>query len=135
MSLSQVMLSGGLGYIWQYSGWDRRGRFLGYAEVIREVRARIMRARGAERNYFYLLTYAHTPSLSKAEGAAQLAAVITPVTERADALGEACYLEISNSTDVPFFEGLGFSKLEGEGFKLFGVPQVAILVREPRKTA
>ena len=135
VSLMQVVLSGGLGYIWQYSGWARRGRFLGYAEVIREVRARIMRARGAERSFFYLLTYAHAPALSKAEGAAQLAAVISPVTARADERGEPCYLEVSNAADVPFFESLGFAKLQGEGFKLFGVPQVAILVREPRKSA
>jgi hypothetical protein len=66
--------------MWQYSGWTRRGRFLGYSEVIREVRRRIMRSHGND--YFYLLTYAHHPALSDADAAAQLAAVVKPVTDR-----------------------------------------------------
>ena len=80
MSLQQVALNGGLAYMWRYSGWTRRGRFLGYSEVIREVRRRIMRSHGDD--YFYLLTYAHHPALSDADAAAQLAAVVKPVTDR-----------------------------------------------------
>ena len=80
VSLLQAALNGGLAYMWRYSGWTRRGRFLGYSEVIREVRRRIMRSHGDD--YFYLLTYAHHPALSDADAAAQLAAVVKPVTDR-----------------------------------------------------
>ena len=131
MSLLQLALAGGLGYLRRYSGWTRRGRFLGYAEVIREVRARIMRTRGADGAYFYLLTYAARPELGAAEGAAQLGAVIKPVTDRADARAEPCYVEVSDPADVPFFETHGFAALPGEGLSLFSVPKVTIMVREP----
>ena len=132
MSLLQLALSGGFGYIWRYSGWDRRGRFLGYAEVIREVRKRIMGTRGHSGAYFYLLTYAALPELGAAEGAAQLGAVVKPVTDRADARAEPCYVEVSDPKDVPFFETHGFAALEGEGLSLFSVPKVTIMVRAPR---
>ena len=198
VSLLQVALNGGLSYMWRYSGWTRRGRFLGYSEVIREVRRRIMRSHGDD--YFYLLTYAHHPALSDADAAAQLAAVVKPVTDRvrwnggrgarcarwprrgfptaslprrppprltsqADALAQPCYLELTNLVHVAMFEvrylapfaprarwrrrggrrprhpanprasspaqALGFARLEGEGFSLFDVPRVVIMVRSP----
>lgn len=80
LSLLQVALHGGWQYVWRYSGWDRRGRFPGYSEVISSVRARIMASH--ENAFFYLLTYARRPELTEADAKAQLAAVVLPVTKR-----------------------------------------------------
>lgn len=80
LSLLQVALHGGWKYVWRYSGWDRRGRFPGYSEVISSVRARLMASH--ENAFFYLLTYARRPELSEAEAKQQLAAVVLPVTKR-----------------------------------------------------
>lgn len=80
LSPLQVMLAGGWQYVWRYSGWARRGRFPGYAQVISSVRSRLMSAHAGA--FFYLLTFARRPELPEAEGRAQLAAVMQPVFER-----------------------------------------------------
>lgn len=86
LSLLQVALHGGWKYVWRYSGWDRRGRFPGYSEVISSVRGRLMA--NHENAFFYLLTYARRPELTEAEAKQQLAAVVLPVTKRVRSLRE-----------------------------------------------
>lgn len=82
LSLLQVGLSGGWQYLWRYSGFDRRGRFPGYSQVINAYRDRLIGKEGHQGAYFYLLTYARRPELTATEGAAQLTAVVKPVLER-----------------------------------------------------
>jgi len=80
-----VGLSGGWQYLWRYSGFDRRGRFPGYSQVINAYRDRLIGKEGHQGAYFYLLTYARRPELTATEGAAQLTAVVKPVLERVSA--------------------------------------------------
>lgn len=129
LSLLQVALHGGWKYVWRYSGWDRRGRFPGYSEVISSVRGRLMA--NHENAFFYLLTYARRPELTEAEAKQQLAAVVLPVTKRADERGQPCYVEVTNAADVPVFESFGFTARPGEITPLFGV-KFTVMTRSPR---
>jgi hypothetical protein len=71
---------GAWAYPFRFSGWERRGRWFGYSDVIRAVKSRLMA--GHDGDYFYLLSYARSPALTDADGRKQLLAVIQPVLER-----------------------------------------------------
>lgn len=53
---------------------------------------------------------------------------------QADALGQPCYVEVTNTVHVPFFEELGFRRVEENHepytFKLYGT-QVECMRRDP----
>lgn len=122
---SSLLFHGALGFVYRFSGWDRRGRFLNYSSLIRKVKARIMA--GHEGAFFYLLTYATAPGLSAVDRRHQLHAVLLPVLQRADRLGQPAYVEVTNAADVPEFEALGFKRVE-EG-RTFELNKVQVEVR------
>ena len=97
---SSLLFHGALGFVYRVSGWDRRRRFLNYATA---------------------------PGLSAVDRRHQLHAVLLPVLQRADRLGQPAYVEVTNAADVPEFEALGFKRVE-EG-RTFELNKVQVEVR------
>lgn len=122
VSLNALLYHGAWQYFWRYSGWDRRGRFLGYAEACRANRKRIMKAHLGR--YLYCLT----AGVRAGAPSSFLSAVIVPATQLADRLGVPCYTELTDPSQRPVFESLGF-KLQEETV-LYDIP-LALYVRQP----
>ncbi|RYG40150.1 hypothetical protein EON68_04575 [archaeon] len=76
ISLPTLAANGAWQYLCRFSGWERRGRFLGYSEIIRAVKRRVLA--GFETSHFYLMTYGLRPSADRAS----LKAVILPICQR-----------------------------------------------------
>lgn len=132
---STLFKVGGWQFVWKYSGWDRRGRIFGYGTAIQAVRSSPGHMGGAEGAYFYLLAYGINSAAPAAERQAALDAVVLPVTAKADALKQSCYVEVTLAADIPLFESLGFTVADpeeaGPTFRLFDA-HVTCLKRAPK---
>ena len=125
-------LHGALRGLLRFGGWARAARLWLYAQAVEPRRERLTAGRGGK--FLYLLAVgarAGAGGAGAGGGAAAAAreAVLRPVLAHADAVGAACFTEMTDPADGPFFAGLGFAP--ADDFTMFGVP-VVILVREPK---
>lgn len=131
VSFSALVYNGVLSYIFQYSGWDRRGRWLGSGEAIAAIRQRVMSSAGRSAgNYYHLLNIGAKKELADRES--YLAAVVKPVTERADRTGRPCVVQTCSEEQRDLFQRLGWTLADQAA--LFKTT-VFTLVRQPAGAA
>lgn len=134
--------AGGYAFVWKYAGWQRRQRYLGYGDVVKMRRMRLMRP--YDQKYYYLMAFGAKPSSSGAAPTATstttttltprltdnagAVAVVRAVLDQADAAQLPCIVETAVSAEVDLYQSLGFETVEE--FSLFGVV-VYMLMRAP----
>lgn len=120
----EFLKSGGYAFLWKFSGWERRMRYLGFGEIVKTRRWRVMKP--FKQHYFYLLALGTTEQHLDNRYSA---AVVESVLKKADEAGLPCAVETSKQEAVTFYSRLGFETVEE--FSCFGIT-VYMLVRNPR---
>eukprot|EP01138_Halocafeteria_seosinensis_P008372 gb/GECG01008555.1/.p1 GENE.gb/GECG01008555.1/~~gb/GECG01008555.1/.p1 ORF type:complete len:313 (+),score=23.04 gb/GECG01008555.1/:1-939(+) len=120
----EFLKSGGYAFLWRFSGWERRMRYLGFGEIVKTRRWRLMKP--YQQNYYYLLALGTSEEHLDNPNSA---AVVEAVLKQADEAGVPCAVETSKQEAVSFYSRFGFETVEE--FSCFGIT-VYMLIRNPR---